>query len=104
MTLIEKLRENMITARKGSDTVTKNLMVTLYSECIRVGKDKRNGETTDDECLGVIKKFYENAKETATLLEYKVPAASNSIIEMNILSELMPKQLTDTELKVEIET
>jgi len=102
MTLIETLRENMITARKGTDTVAKNLLVTLYAECVRVGKDKRNGETTDEECLAVIKKFYDNAKETATLLEFKVPAASNFISEMSILSDLLPKQLSDAELATEI--
>jgi uncharacterized protein YqeY len=99
MSLINELREKSITARKGSDTVAKNLLVTLYAECVRVGKDKRNGETTDDECLSVIKKFLENAKATAELLEYKVPAASSFIHEVSILSDLLPKQLTIDELE-----
>ena len=55
--LIEKLRQDMIAARKGSDTVTKSLMVTLYSEAAMVGKNKRNGDTTDDEAVAVIKKL-----------------------------------------------
>ena len=54
--LIEKLRQDMIAARKGSDTVTKSLLVTLYSEAQMVGKNRRNGDTTDDECIAVIKK------------------------------------------------
>ena len=40
--LIEKLRQDMIAARKGSDTVTKSLLVTLYSEAQMVGKNRRN--------------------------------------------------------------
>ena len=47
----------MISARKGTDVTVKNLMVTLYSEALMVGKNKRNEEPTDEEVVGVIFNF-----------------------------------------------
>ena len=37
--LIEQLRTDMIAARKAGDSVEKSLLVTLYAETSRVGKD-----------------------------------------------------------------
>lgn len=61
--MIGKIRDDMITARKGDDPVAKSLLVTLYSEASRVGKDKRNGDPTDEEVVAVVKKFAANAEE-----------------------------------------
>ena len=67
--LIQQLFVDMIAARKGSDPTAKSLLVTLYSEAARVGKDRRNGDTTDEEVLATVKKFAANVEETIRNLE-----------------------------------
>ena len=62
--MMQKLFTDMIAARKGDNAVAKSLLVTLYSEAARVGKDRRNGDTTDEEVIAVVKKFAANAEET----------------------------------------
>jgi uncharacterized protein YqeY len=91
--LIEKLRTDMITARKGDDAVAKSLLVTLYSETSRVGKDKRNGDTTDEEAVAVIKKFAANAEETRRLLAERGQDCSVQVREIEILEGYLPQQL-----------
>lgn len=97
--LIDRIRGDMISARKGSDAVSKSLLVTLYSEASRVGKDKRNGSTTDDECVAVIRRFITNAQETARLLSSKGLATHNQQLELTLLESYLPSQLSADELQ-----
>lgn len=101
--LIEQIREDMIRARKGEDQVAKNLLVTLYSEATRVGKDKRNGATTDDECLSVIRKFSANADETRRLLDARGQSTLVQSRELAMLSGYLPQQMTEDELVTAVE-
>lgn len=96
--LIDQIRDDMFTARKGTDTVAKNLLVTLYSEAQRVGKDKRNGVSTDEECVAVIRKFLANAEETVRLLHARGQSSVAQTHEVHILTTYLPTQLTEAEL------
>jgi len=96
--LIDQIREDMISARKGTDPVAKSLLVTLFAETTRVGKDKRNGPSTDEECVAVIRKFLANSEETARLLEARGKYASDQAREQVILQSYLPTQMTEVEL------
>lgn len=96
--LINKLHDDMIAARKASDPVAKSLLVTLYSEASKVGKDKRNGDTTDQEAIAVVKKFITNAMETKKLLLERGQSCLVQEHEITILSGYLPLQLSDVEL------
>lgn len=96
--LIEKIKADMITARQGSDAVAKSLLVTLFAEAQRVGKDKRNGHTTDEECMGVIRKFAANAEETCHMLQARGKDVASQHQELLILRGYLPQQLTEQEL------
>ena len=100
--LINTLRQDMITARKGSNAVAKSLMVTLYSEASMVGKNKRNGDPTDDEVIAVIKKFKANAEETVTALTNRSQSADVQHQEIGILEKYLPTQLSNEQLVAEI--
>ena len=69
MTLINKLQQDQLTARKAKDKFTTTVLSTLYSECNRVGFDDGKRETTDGEVLKVIQKFVKNVDETMSLVE-----------------------------------
>lgn len=97
--LIQQLFTDMIAARKGSDPISKSLLVTLYSEAARVGKDKRNGDTTDEEAIAVIKKFAANAEETRRLLAERAQDVSVMNREIEILEAYLPQQMDLAQLK-----
>lgn len=97
--LIKQIYNDMVTARKGSDPVAKSLLVTLYSESSMVGKNKRNGDPTDEETIGVAKKFVANAEETIRLLSERNQDTSIQKKELEILQTYLPKQLTKVELE-----
>ena len=97
--LIEKLFVDMIAARKGTDPVAKSLLVTLYSEASRVGKDKRNGNTTDDEVIATVKKFSANVEETITNMEEIHRDTTVQRRELQILQEYLPDPLTEAQLR-----
>jgi uncharacterized protein YqeY len=96
--LMEKIREDMITARKGTDTVARNLLITLYSEAQAVGKNKRNGDTTDEEVVSMVKKFITNLEETVRLLEARNQDVHAQTHELEILRTFLPRQMTEQEL------
>ena len=101
--LIEQIREDMNRARQGDDPVAKSLLVTLFSEATRVGKDKRNGATTDEEVVGVVRKFAANAEETRRLLEARGQSTLAQSRELALLAAYMPQQMTEQELKTAVE-
>lgn len=109
MTLLAKLRADNLTARKEKDTAAASLLTTLVSEATMVGKNNGNRETTDEETLRVVKKFLDNAIETRDLL-IKNGATPNRVtcdwqpidqvnLEISILGNYMPKQLSEFELR-----
>lgn len=102
MTMMETLRNDMIEARKGTDSVRKNLLITLFSESQMVGKNKGNRETTDDEALTTIKKFVGNTEETLRFMAERNVDSSSQQHELAILQSYLPHQLTEAELTLAI--
>ena len=96
--LIQQLFVDMIAARKGSDPTAKSLLVTLYSEAARVGKDRRNGDTTDEEVLATVKKFAANVEETIRNLEEIHRDTTAQRRELEILLGYLPSQMSDAQL------
>jgi len=99
MAIIEKIKSDSLEARKNKDALSSNLLVTLYSEIVKVGKDSGNRETTDDESIVVIKKFVKNLEETKEILTNKEsPEYLKIVKELEILNQYLPIQLSDKEI------
>lgn len=96
--LMDRIRDDMIKARKGNDNVAKSLLVTLYAETSMVGKNKRNGDTTDDEAIGMVRKFAANTEETIRLLTERGQPAGAQQRELEILQAYLPRQMSRDEL------
>lgn len=96
--IIDQLKLDMTAARKGIDTVAKNLLVTLYSETLMVGKNVRNGLTSDEEAISTIKKFAANIGETISLLKARNQDTVSQEHELEILTSYLPQQMTREEL------
>lgn len=94
MTLIELLKLNLLNARKDTvpDELRINLLTVLVGDCLRIGKDAGNRETTDEECLKVIRS-YVKACDTNIEIYSKaglLVSTSKAINEKNILTAYLP--------------
>jgi len=99
--LMDRIRAEQLAARKAGDKVAVGLLTALQAEAARVGKDKRNGESTDEEVVAVVRKFIGNAGETKTLLEAKGDDRSAVVAqEIAILERFMPSQMDAAAIEV----
>lgn len=96
--LIEIIRTHMNQARLGADSVRKSLLVTLYAEALRVGKDKRNGITSDEEVIQVVRKFLNNVEETRQLLQSRSQPTPVQDQEIELLNVYLPAQMDQSQL------
>lgn len=95
MSVVENIRNQSISARKARDEKKSSLFVTLLAEVERVGKDAGNRATSDEEAYAVIRKFIKGSSETLAVR----PGDEKSLFEMNLLSELLPAQMSDDDLR-----
>lgn len=99
MTLMQKIKQDQVEARKERDTIRANLLTTLIGEAEMVGKNAGNRESTDSEVVAVIKKFVKNAQETLAALRAHLQDHVDVTVEISILEGYLPKQLSEYELK-----
>ena len=99
--LIEQIKNDLLAARISKDP-SKGVLTAFYAEAGRIGKDKRNGLSTDDEVIVVGKKFITNASDTAKMLADKGLDNSSYLKEIEIISKYVPVQLSSDELKESI--
>lgn len=97
--LMEKIKADMITAKKAGEKNKATLLNTLYAEAGTVGKNKENRESTDQEVLSVIKKFIKGVDETLQALGNEGTAVAIFLEEKKILESYMPQQLTREDLE-----
>jgi len=102
MSLMNEIREKQIQARKEKSEFA-SLYTTLLGEAALVGKNAGNRETTDQEVIGVVKKFIKNIDEMLVALTSRLDvnnvAISNAKFEKILLEQFLPKQLSEDELK-----
>lgn len=109
MSLLARIRSDSIEARKASigkpadapESVRSTLLVTLYGEAAKIGKDAGNRDTTDDEVSGVIRKFVKNIDETLKL-NIAEPVRLRVQSEREVLSAYLPQELDVDTLRAEI--
>lgn len=106
MSLIKKIKNSQMEARKNRDKEQAVLLTTLLSEVIAVGKNNGNRETTDKEAIIAVRKFKKSIDETITLLS-DTGAESNEIeqlvLESSLCDTFLPKLMNKDELTVAIE-
>lgn len=96
--LLEKIRQASVEARFQKNTVAAALLVTLYAEAARVGKDNGNRETTDAETQAVVRKFLKGLNETLAVIK-DGEAREVALAEKGILEGFLPRQVAGDELK-----
>jgi uncharacterized protein YqeY len=103
MNILEEIKEDIDSLRKAGRKSDVQILITLFAEIERVGKDKGNRVTTDEEAVAIIKKFIENNKITISYLSN--PSKAAELEGENILYKFyLPKQLTEDEMRHIINT
>lgn len=106
MSLLQQIKDESIIARKGK-VPTATFLVTLYSEAANVGKNKRNGESTDEEVISILKKFKAGAETIIEAANKRQGhndqlAINEAEIEISIIDDYLPKMMSTDELTIEI--
>jgi uncharacterized protein YqeY len=101
MSLLDKIREDQLLARKTGAGAKALLLTTLIGEAAMIGKNNGNRPTTDEETIKVINKFIKNNAEfLSKITDEKKKLALN--LEQEILNGYLPKQLTTEEMREHI--
>ena len=99
MSLLNKLKEDSLTARKERNLAKGLLLSTVYSDASMIGKNKGNRESTDEEVMQVINKFVKGLKETKGYLNDRGLSSESVDIEIAILNGYLPTMLSEDALE-----
>ena len=102
MSLMEKIRADQLTARKSKNAEATALLTTLLGEAGIIGKNDFGRETTDDEVVGVIRKFIKNIDFTLEKV-HDESARALAQLEKTILESYLPTQLSYDQISSEID-
>lgn len=100
--LIERIKADLLTARKARATVAANSLTALVGEAVMVGKNAGNRESTDEEVVATVRKFLKNLEETKRNLVVHNKDTSVCEEEIVIISRYLPQQMSADELKTAI--
>jgi uncharacterized protein len=105
MSLIKRIQEDQLRARKAKHSAEADLLTTLLSEAQAPGFNDRKRESTDDEVVTVVKSFIKNIELTLKALAEKETRAIRTIevvkltTEREILQRYLPHQFSRSELR-----
>ena len=98
MSLLSEIKRDLDVARREKNTVILTILTTLYSEAAMVGKTKRNGESTDEEVLSVIRKFKQGVEEIGRIKLFD----RMMMVEIGVYDSYLPTTMSEDELTIEI--
>ena len=99
--LLHEIQAASVEARKAKDAAKSALLVTLFAEAQRVGKDAANRDSTGEEVVRVVKKFLKGIEEflAVTTDEGKLVALR---LEKSVLEGYLPSQADEDTLRAAI--
>lgn len=95
MSTLSLIKADLDSARRNKDSKMLTLLTTLFSEASMIGKTKRNGESTEEEVLSVLKKFKAGVDQ---IVEIKGLNEDLSF-ELDVYNKYLPSMLTAKELE-----
>lgn len=99
--LIHKIREDSLAARKARETDKATLLVTLFAEASRAGKDDGNRDSTDEEAMKTVRKFIDGIDTSLAVLT-DTALVAKAQAEKNLLLTYLPAQLSGDALRAVI--
>ena len=104
MSLLAKIKQDQLQARKNKNAAEATLLTTLIGEAAMIGKNDGNRETTDVEVVTVIKKFIKNNTELMNVANVPEMGYDYAKKENDFLAQYLPSQMTEEELQTTIQT
>jgi len=98
MALLETLRSRALAAMKARDTVTTTILRLAQSE-VQAAELRAGRPLTDDEGFAVVRKLLKSNEETLAAGAGDAQRAATLAREITILTELLPRALTATQLE-----
>lgn len=102
MSLVQKICDDLLTARKNRDTRRSGYLSTLLGDLEAIGKNSLL-EITDAEVIAVLKKYIKNTEITQEALLASAQDVDDKLTynlsEQLIYQSYLPKQLTEDELR-----
>lgn len=103
MSILQKIKDDLLAARKAGKVIERSLLTTVLSEVQMIGKNDGGRDTTDAETIAYLKKMIKNTNDTIG----HVPADSTGrevlVQEVAILSSYLPQQMTEEQIQSIIE-
>lgn len=96
--MIRTIKDDIQKAKVSGEKQKADVLSTLYAEAYRVGKDKGNRDSTNEEVVGVVKKFIKNLEETLSYLKQDDERYIKYVNEIEILNQYLPEQFTDDDI------
>lgn len=102
--LRQKLQDNQITALKSGDKIKLNVLRFILAQIKNKEIDKKS-ELADEETLVVLRKVIKELKESVEAFEKggRKELAEDSKKQLEIASSYLPAEISDSELKTEVE-
>lgn len=106
MSLLQQIKDASLEARKNKRGDA-SFLITLYAEAARIGKDKGQRISTDQEVIAVLKKFRDNAQIVINTAE-QYPSdkaresAKQAALELATIDWFLPTMMTKDELEAVI--
>ena len=107
MDLFEKVSKDIMSAMKARDKVRTEALRGVKKEFIEAKTAKgANGELSDDAAIKILIKMVKQRKESAAIYteNNRPELAEGELAEAAVIEEYLPKQLSEDELKAELQT
>lgn len=104
MSILTRIKDRNLLARKSKDKTTSQALTCLISEINMIGTNDGKRKTTDEEAIKVINKFKKGVTETLNILlssnnNTRIPELKE---EINLYESFLPQQMTEEELTQKI--
>lgn len=99
MTLIEQINNEIKNALREKDNVRKNVFKSIKASAASIAKENKI-EITDEIVIKAIKKEIKMLDQTISTVEVGSPLYWDSITQKNLITDYLPKELTDEELTI----
>lgn len=104
MTIKERIQKDFIEAMKAKNENAKMALSGIKAKITEAEKANGNIELTNDEVIKVISKAIKQREESAKIYNDagRADMAAKEIMELNVLTDYMPAQMTEAEIEVAV--
>lgn len=103
--IFNKIKAEWLEARKGRLELKSSVLNTVVSDISLIGKNEAR-ETTDEDCIAVVKKHLKGVDETIRIINNGTPSTRSMeslVFERDVLTAVLPSQLGPDETRKIIE-